>query len=141
MSSGTKETRRTPPAIQRTWVTVKRYPRLQSIQTLNLPSRALDEHWPVTNKGYFVVDQFRIVALDWGTIGARLICMCFKITPSLREHFNYRGISAELEQRGYGSSRPQLAWAIRQKQHEAEEPADEQNKGVNSSLPNAPDSN
>jgi len=66
--------------------------------------------------------------------------MCFKITPSLREHFNYRGVSAELERRGYGSSRPQLAWANRQKQHEPEKPADKQNKGVDSSSPNAPDS-
>jgi hypothetical protein len=67
--------------------------------------------------------------------------MCFKITPSLGEHFNYRGISAEFEQRAYGSSNPQLAWAIGQKQHEPEEPVDVQSKGVNSSSPNAPDSN
>jgi hypothetical protein len=59
--------------------------------------------------------------------------MCFKITPSLREHFNYRGISAELERRGYGSSRPQLAWAIRQKQREPEKPIDNQAKVANSS--------
>jgi hypothetical protein len=67
--------------------------------------------------------------------------MCFKITPSLREHFNYRGISAELERRGYGSSRPQLAWAIRQKPRELEKPIDNQAKVANSSSLNAPDSN
>ncbi len=88
----------------------------------------------------WVVGQFRITALDWGTIGARLACMCFKITLSQREYFNYRGISAELERRGYGSSRPQLAWAIRQKQHEPEKPVDDQNKDVNSSSPSAPTS-
>jgi hypothetical protein len=58
--------------------------------------------------------------------------MCFKITPSLREHFNYRGISAELERRGYGSSRPQLAWAIRQKQREPEKLIGNQAKMANS---------
>jgi hypothetical protein len=67
--------------------------------------------------------------------------MCFKITPSLREHCNYRGLSAELERRGYGSSRPQLAWAIVQKQHEQEKPVDKQAKVVDSSSLNAPDSN
>jgi hypothetical protein len=46
--------------------------------------------------------------------------MCFTITPALREYFHYQGISADLERRGFGSSRPQLAWAIRQKQHEPE---------------------
>jgi hypothetical protein len=66
--------------------------------------------------------------------------MCFKITPSLREHFNYRGISAELEQRGYGSSRPQLAWAIRQKQHEPEKTVENHPKVVNSGSLKAPDS-
>jgi hypothetical protein len=69
-----------------------------------------------------------------------LVYMCFKITPSLREHFNYRGISAELERRGYGSSRPELAWVVRQNRREPEKP-DDQNKSVNSSSPNALDSN
>jgi hypothetical protein len=41
--------------------------------------------------------------------------MCFKITRALREHYAYRGASAEMERRGYGSSRPELAWANRQK--------------------------
>jgi hypothetical protein len=67
--------------------------------------------------------------------------MCFKITPSLREHFNYRGLSGELEWRGFGSSRPQLAWAIRQKQREPEKPVDKQAKVVDSSSLDAPDSN
>ena len=67
--------------------------------------------------------------------------MCFKITPSLQEHYNYRGLSAELERRGYGSSRPQLAWAIRQKQHEPEKPVDNQARVVDASSLNAPDSN
>ena len=44
--------------------------------------------------------------------------MCFKITNGLREYFHYHGISADLERRGFGSSRPELAWAIRQKQQE-----------------------
>ena len=67
--------------------------------------------------------------------------MCFKITPALQEYFHYHRISADLERRGFGSSRPQLAWAIRQKQHEPEKPVDDHNKGVNSSSPNTPDSN
>lgn len=87
------------------------------------------------------VDQFKITTLDWGTIGARLVYLSIKITPALREYFRYSGISAELERRGYGSSRPQVAWAIRQKQHEPEKPADDENKGGNSSSPSVPDSN
>jgi hypothetical protein len=67
--------------------------------------------------------------------------MCFKITPALREYYRYRGISADLKRRGLGSSRPQLAWAIRQKQHEPEKPMDDENKSVNSSPPNTPDLN
>jgi hypothetical protein len=66
--------------------------------------------------------------------------MCFKITPSLREYYNYRGISAELERRGFGSSRPQLVWAVRHKQHEPETPVDDQNKGTNSSSASTGDS-
>jgi hypothetical protein len=59
--------------------------------------------------------------------------MCFKITPALREYFRYQGISADLERRGFGSSRPQLARAIRQKQQETEKAAGDQCKRVNSS--------
>ena len=72
--------------------------------------------------------------------GPELEFVCFKITPSLREQFNYRGVSAEVERRGYGSSRPQLAWAIRQKQHEPEKNVENQPKVVNSSSLKAPDS-
>ena len=43
-----------------------------------------------------------------------------KITATQREYFRYIGASAELEQRGAGSSRPDLAWVRRQKQQEQE---------------------
>jgi hypothetical protein len=66
--------------------------------------------------------------------------MCFKITPSLREYYNYRGISAEVERRGFGSSRPQFACVNQQKQHEPEKPVDDQNKGMNSNLASTRDS-
>jgi hypothetical protein len=66
--------------------------------------------------------------------------MCFKITPGLREYFHYHGISADFERRGFGSSRPEVAWAIRQKPQEPEKPVDDQNKSVKSSFPNAADS-
>ena len=67
--------------------------------------------------------------------------MCFKITSRQREYYHYRGISAEMEKRGNGSSRPELAWAIREKQRETEKPADDQNKCENISSPRTPDSN
>jgi hypothetical protein len=54
--------------------------------------------------------------------------MCFKITGALREYYRYSGVSAELERLGYGSSRPELAWANRQKQRETESPLENQNK-------------
>ena len=41
--------------------------------------------------------------------------MCFKITRAQREYYRYQGVSAELERRGYGCSRPELAWANRLK--------------------------
>ena len=63
--------------------------------------------------------------------------MPFKITPALREYFHYQGISADLERRGFGSSRPRLAWAVRQEQHEPETLLDDRNKGVSSSSPNS----
>ena len=44
--------------------------------------------------------------------------MCFKITAAQRKYYRYRGVSAELEQRGLGCSRPELAWANRQRQSE-----------------------
>jgi hypothetical protein len=67
--------------------------------------------------------------------------MGFKMTPSLREHFNYRGVSAEAGRRGYGSSRPKLAWAIRYKQDEPEKPPNDQSESLNLTSPNDPDSN
>ena len=79
------------------------------------------------------VVSFETRALDGGTNGDRLTCMCFTITPGLREYFHYHGISADLERRGLGSSRPELAWAIRQKQQEPEKPVDHQNMSVKSS--------
>jgi len=54
--------------------------------------------------------------------------MCFKITRALREYYRYRGVSAELERRGYGSSRPELAWANREKRPEPDKLADDQNR-------------
>jgi hypothetical protein len=36
-----------------------------------------------------------------------------KITLAQREYYRYTGASAELERRGAGSSRPELAWARR----------------------------
>ncbi len=36
-----------------------------------------------------------------------------KITAAQREFFRYSGISAELERRGFGSSRVDLSWAVR----------------------------
>ncbi|MGA2570252.1 MAG: hypothetical protein ABSF23_07000 [Terracidiphilus sp.] len=43
-----------------------------------------------------------------------------KITRTQREYYRYTGTSAELEQRGAGSSRPELAWVRRQKREEGE---------------------
>ena len=43
-----------------------------------------------------------------------------KITAAQREYFRYTGASAELERKGAGSSRPDLAWVRRQKQQETE---------------------
>jgi hypothetical protein len=43
-----------------------------------------------------------------------------KITSALREYYRYTGASAELEQRGAGSSRPDLAWVRRSKQQDRE---------------------
>ncbi len=39
-----------------------------------------------------------------------------KISAAQREYFRYTGASAELEQRGAGTSRPDLAWVRRHKQ-------------------------
>jgi len=47
-----------------------------------------------------------------------------KITAAQREYHRYTGVSAEIEKRGAGSSRPELAWPARQKteQQTADEP-------------------
>jgi hypothetical protein len=39
-----------------------------------------------------------------------------KIAARTREYYHYTGVSAELERRGAGSSRPHLAWAVRSTQ-------------------------
>ena len=39
-----------------------------------------------------------------------------KITAATREYYRYTGVSAEMERRGMGSSRPELAWTRRVKQ-------------------------
>jgi hypothetical protein len=43
-----------------------------------------------------------------------------KISARTREYCRYAGVSAELERRGAGSSRPELAWARRQQEQEQE---------------------
>jgi len=57
--------------------------------------------------------------------------MSFKITAKQREYFRYSGASAEVERRGLGSSRPELAWANRHKQQESSNAAaNSQNDGA-----------
>ncbi len=56
--------------------------------------------------------------------------MCFKITFALREYYRYSGVSAELERKGYGSSRPELCWASRRKADYREDASDAQNEGI-----------
>jgi len=46
--------------------------------------------------------------------------MGMKITAATREYFSYTGVSAEVERRGMGCSRPELAWVRRVKQQEDE---------------------
>jgi hypothetical protein len=46
-----------------------------------------------------------------------------KIGATTREYYRYTGASAELEKRGAGSSRPELAWARRLPEEPAERPA------------------
>ena len=43
-----------------------------------------------------------------------------KIPAAMREYYRYTGVSAELEQRGAGCSRPELAWAARFPKQQAE---------------------
>jgi hypothetical protein len=54
-----------------------------------------------------------------------------KITSAQREYYRYTGASAETEQRGAGSSRPDLAWVRRSKQKDG--------KGRSESEPDAGD--
>lgn len=44
-----------------------------------------------------------------------------KITTAQREYFRYTGVAAEVERRGMGTSRPELAWAKRVKRQEGEQ--------------------
>jgi hypothetical protein len=67
--------------------------------------------------------------------------MCFKITFAQREYYRYRGISADLERRGFGSSRAELAWAIREKHYVPEMSIDNQDKRENPSPLTTRDSN
>ncbi len=46
-----------------------------------------------------------------------------KITARTREYYRYTGVSAELERRGAGSSRPEVAWVRRAKQQVEKAPA------------------
>jgi len=55
--------------------------------------------------------------------------MCFKITRALREYYRYCDVSAEAERQGHGSSRPELAWAQRQKQ-ESDKTVADHNSGL-----------
>ncbi len=49
-----------------------------------------------------------------------------KITLAQREYYRYTGASAELERRGAGSSRPDVAWVRRQKQESEQNHSDRQ---------------
>lgn len=44
-----------------------------------------------------------------------------RITAAQREYFRYTGVSAEVERRGMGTSRPELAWAKRVTEQEKEQ--------------------
>jgi hypothetical protein len=52
-----------------------------------------------------------------------------KIPARAREYYRYTGVSAELERRGAGSSRPELAWARRAKKQIEEAPAPHSPRG------------
>jgi hypothetical protein len=47
-----------------------------------------------------------------------------KISAAQREYFRYTGVSAELERRGAGTSRPEIAWVRRLKQQARENRAE-----------------
>jgi hypothetical protein len=54
-----------------------------------------------------------------------------KITSAQREYFRYTGASAELQRRGAGSSRPNLAWVRRSKQKDGEGRSDSESEAGN----------
>jgi hypothetical protein len=56
-----------------------------------------------------------------------------KITPAQCEYFRYTGASAELERRGAGTSRPDLAWVRRARQLDQNLRAEPQPKTENTS--------
>jgi hypothetical protein len=56
-----------------------------------------------------------------------------KITSALREYYRYTGASAELERRGAGSSRPDVAWVRRLKQQAREIRAEIKSSSENNS--------
>lgn len=39
----------------------------------------------------------------------------FRLTRAVREYFRYSGVSADVERRGFGSSRPAFSWSNRTK--------------------------
>lgn len=39
----------------------------------------------------------------------------FRLTRAVREYFRYSGVSADVEKRGFGSSRPAFSWTNRTK--------------------------
>ena len=60
-----------------------------------------------------------------------------KITAAQREYFRYTGASAELEQRGAGTSRPDFAWVRRSRQL-AQEIRTESKPGAGNDTENRP---
>jgi len=52
-----------------------------------------------------------------------------KISAALRENYRYSGVSAEVERRGAGSSRPELSWVKRQKAEEQSQVGTEKKSG------------
>lgn len=67
--------------------------------------------------------------------------ICFRITRAQREYYPYRGPFAELDRSGYGSSRPELVWANRQKQQGKDDFFADPNKTVNTDTPGTSASN
>jgi len=52
-----------------------------------------------------------------------------KISAALPENYRYSGVSAELERRGAGSSRPELSWVWRRKREEERQNDIDKNAG------------